>query len=310
MKKGKALEQLVSAIQDHLKNCPDTDIQTNVIFPNISGNNREIDVYVKTRIQGMDFGIAFECKDYKRKVDVSVIDGFITKCSNIKQINKGVIVSTSGFTKAAIQEANNHKIGLFQLNNIPLENIFSPYEIFYTRSKIEIQMPYSIVVEDENNPEHYDNEGNFYYCSTNSEIDPITYMAEILQVCIPNMVVGIQKALSKAKNPSGDLPLTITPPEKMYILDINGNKHIIKELRILIRVHLNTELQNVVRQNVCVDPLKQTSTVKITEYPQKEDASLLLIESKDSLYSAYLKSSDGNVRKTILYPQLIQISTN
>jgi hypothetical protein len=310
MKKGKALEQLVSAIQDHLKNCPDTDIQTNVTFQNLSGNKREIDVYVRTKIQGIDFGIAFECKDYKRKVDVSVIDGFITKCGNIKQINKGVIVSTSGFTKAAIQEANNHKIGLYQLDNIPLEDIFSPYEIFYTRSKIEIQIPYGIVVEDDNNPEHYDSEGNLYYCSTNLEIDPIVYMNGILQMYIPNMVMSIQEVLSKTKRPSDTFPITITPPEKMYILDINGNKHIIKELRISVRVYLNTELQNVVRQNVCVDPLKQAATVKITEYPQKEDASLLLIESKDSPYSAYLKSSDGNVRKTILYPQLIQLSTN
>lgn len=199
MKKGKALEQLVSAIQDHLKNCPNTDIQTNVTFQNLSGNK---------------------------------------------------------------------------------------------------------IVEDNNNSEHYDSEGNLYYCSTNSEIDPIVYMNGILQMYMPNMVMPIQENLSKTQKSSGDLPITITPPEKMYILDINGNKHIIKELRISVRVYLNTELQNVVGQNVCVDPLKQASTIKITEYPQKEDASLFLIESKDSPYSAYLKSSDDNVKKHNFIPSI------
>ena len=49
MKAGKALEQLVVAIQESLKNSPDTLIVANAKLKDRTNLKREIDVYVKTR---------------------------------------------------------------------------------------------------------------------------------------------------------------------------------------------------------------------------------------------------------------------
>ena len=64
MQAGKALEQLVGIIQEHLKDNPDVQIKRNVKLVNRSGNKREIDVFVQTKVNGENIGIAFECKEY------------------------------------------------------------------------------------------------------------------------------------------------------------------------------------------------------------------------------------------------------
>ena len=47
MKAGKALEQLVVAIQEYLKNSPDTLIVPNAKLTDHTGLKREIDVFVR-----------------------------------------------------------------------------------------------------------------------------------------------------------------------------------------------------------------------------------------------------------------------
>lgn len=58
MKKGKALEQLVVAIQEYIKNSPDTLVVPNAKLIDNCGLEREIDVYVQAKVQGGKIGIA------------------------------------------------------------------------------------------------------------------------------------------------------------------------------------------------------------------------------------------------------------
>lgn len=58
MKAGKALEQLLAAIQEYLKDSPDTHITPNARLLNRSGIEREIDVLVQTKVQDLEIGIA------------------------------------------------------------------------------------------------------------------------------------------------------------------------------------------------------------------------------------------------------------
>ncbi len=59
MKAGKALEQLVAAIQEYLGDNPDTHIERNAKLTDNAGLQREIDVFVQTKVQGGKIGIAF-----------------------------------------------------------------------------------------------------------------------------------------------------------------------------------------------------------------------------------------------------------
>ena len=113
MQAGKALEQLVGVIQEHLKDNPDVQIIQNAKLVNRSGNTREIDIFVQAKVNGVDLGIAFECKDFTRKISVQTIDSFATKIHELPQVHKGIIVTTIGYTEGAQKEAEG--LGRHQL---------------------------------------------------------------------------------------------------------------------------------------------------------------------------------------------------
>ena len=130
MKAGKALEQLVAAIQEYLGDNPDTHIECNAKLTDNAGLQREIDVFVQTKVQGGKIGIAFECKDYKSIVQVSVVEAFQSKCNDIPKIHKKIIVASNGFSSGAQSKANLYGIELYQLGNVPFNDIFLPNSYF------------------------------------------------------------------------------------------------------------------------------------------------------------------------------------
>ena len=146
MKAGKALEQIVAAIQEYLKDSPNTRITPNAKLRNRSGIEREIDVFVQTKVQGIEIGIAFECKDYYNKVSVEKVDAFAQKCRELPQINKKVMVTSSSFTAGVKKEAEGQGIELYQLDAIPYDTIFSPYDIYFNILTLENTCMYGIDV--------------------------------------------------------------------------------------------------------------------------------------------------------------------
>ena len=133
MQAGKALEQLVGIIQEHQKEHPDIKVIRNAKLINRSGNKREIDVFVQGKLNGEDIGIAFECKEYSRKITEQTIDAFATKIRELPQINKGIIVTTTGYTKGAQKEAHSHKIGLYLIDDLPLDEIIPSHNFYSAR---------------------------------------------------------------------------------------------------------------------------------------------------------------------------------
>lgn len=96
--KGKSLEELVVFIAS----------STNFfeVFPNIRTSNNEIDALLKTKIGvkpilekflNIDTDILFECKNYKKKVDVTWVGKFHSLLRN-QGCKFGVIFSYEGFT--------------------------------------------------------------------------------------------------------------------------------------------------------------------------------------------------------------------
>lgn len=70
---------------------------------------RQIDVLVRLYEGGKVFStILVECKHYKQKINVKIVDSFIG-CLEDVGADKGIIVSEKGFTKAAINRAHNGK---------------------------------------------------------------------------------------------------------------------------------------------------------------------------------------------------------
>jgi hypothetical protein len=65
---------------------------------------RQLDVTIRTMVAGYKVLIVIECKDEARPVDVGTVGEFASLLRDVKA-NKGVMVSTSGYTSAALEMA-------------------------------------------------------------------------------------------------------------------------------------------------------------------------------------------------------------
>ena len=97
---------------------------------------------------------------------------------------------------------------------------------------------------------------------------------------------------------SGDVPLTITPPDRFYVFDIEGGKHMVKELIISLKVSLKSELQKIIKQSLYINTLKESPVVRISEYKREDGKNFLLVHGNDK-YSAFVKDTDGNYKETL-----------
>ena len=299
MKAGKALEQFVVAIQEYSKDSPDTIIIPNAKLKDNAGLEREIDVFVQTKVHGGKIGIAFECKEYKDKVDIKEVEAFHTKSTDIPGIHKRIIVSSNGFTSGAYTKARFYGIELYQIGDVPFNEILNPFDIFYTQCWAEMCTHYRAIVVDDNNPALYVDNG-VYYCADDNEVDMLGYMAIVLKNSLPSMLPAIHNYLHIQGKLQGEIPLTITPPDKLYVKDVHGYKHIIKELEVDIRVTLNETLQEMAKQSLYSGTTEEIPSIRISEYTRKDGISLLLVHGKNNTYSAFLRDLDGNLRGTNL----------
>lgn len=122
---GKELEKLVRLIQEAFKEVPRTEIIPNYKIKNLHGNPAEIDVLVKLKIQGVTITIAIECKDYKNRVSGEKVNAFNSKCLQIPELNKRIMVSSKGFQSGAFDAAKQFGIKLFELSQVSESEILN-----------------------------------------------------------------------------------------------------------------------------------------------------------------------------------------
>ena len=295
------------AIQEYIKNSPDTLVVSNAKLIDNIGLEREIDVYVQTNVQGGKIGIAFECKDYRGNVDVKEVEAFNSKSLDIPGVHKRIMVASKGFTSGAQAKARHYGIELYQLGAVPLNEILNPFDIFYTQCFVEMDRYYRVIVEDDNNPALYSDNGVFR-CTDDKEVEMITYTVMILKRYMPSMLPSIHNYLHSHGEKQGNIPLTITPTDKLYVLDRYCNKHFVKELQIVIRVTLNEQLQEIAKQSLYIGTTEDIPIIRISEYIREDGINLLLVHGEDNSFGAFLRDKEGNIKKTHLVH--LQKSTN
>ncbi|MEQ1523619.1 MAG: hypothetical protein ABL936_20320 [Aestuariivirga sp.] len=109
-RKGRDLEKFVRSIESILKSNPNAKLQSpGLVLDNATNKNREFDVLI-TIVEGPRSNITgIECRDRKSRIDVSHVEAFVTKCRDCL-INKGVMVSSLGFTKGAVAKGFRHNV--------------------------------------------------------------------------------------------------------------------------------------------------------------------------------------------------------
>lgn len=117
MKKGREYELLTLAIYQALfKRIPGTKAEINKKMKGRSGTYHQIDVYAEIPVGSHIYKTAIECKDYKHKIGMSKMRQFLGLLSDIN-IDKGICVTKTGFTKPAIQLSKSYGVDLIELRH-------------------------------------------------------------------------------------------------------------------------------------------------------------------------------------------------
>ncbi len=299
MQAGKALEHLVAAIQEHLKDNPNAKVTLNAKLPNRSGNIREIDVLVQAKVNGENIGIAFECKDYKQKVTEPIIDAFSTKCRELPQVDKGIIVTTSGFTKGAQKEAKSLKIGLYLIDELPLDEIIPNYK-FWGAKVIAVPQWKELSLHTIVNIAHvsFDPEAKVRYADNDEEVN---FCKEILgAIYTTKFLCELAAKYVEVGRRAYKIGLKFTTSRHLYVKDVNGVKYEIDYVEIPTSVDLKINLCHISSQKKYATP-DDENTVLVSEYKTNlSDSSWVVVESGKEESSFFIKNQDNYYQPSIV----------
>ena len=276
MKKGKALEQLIKGIQKTLSDS--TNVFVNKRLVDVNGLKREFDVVIKSITTNDDMTIVFECKDFstscsKMKVNVGYVDALIGKCLDIPNIDQKIIVSTTGFTEGAIIKAKKHNIQLYNLDEVPYEEIVFAKKVY----RIIPQIRYSTISYHYNNPLPINREDvrmdmNLYNCSDDSIADLTHYFKDFNELIARLFNFSIKNSFGTIK-----LKMRIEVNSLYYTKDCNGNKYLVSMIEIPLKVDFEQDKSEVVRQ---FDYFMDSLEAKSTEVSfQNEERTIVVIET-------------------------------
>jgi hypothetical protein len=97
--KWKQFEKLAANLQQKLS--PEATVMINDrIKGHHSGTLRQIDISIRKTIGQFNLLIVIDCKDYSKPIDVKVVENFLGLVADVRA-NKGALISSNGFTKAA-----------------------------------------------------------------------------------------------------------------------------------------------------------------------------------------------------------------
>lgn len=111
----KYFERIVAAIHY-------AESQGATVIWNDTIQGRQFDVSIRFKFGLHDYLTVIECKNYSKKIPVEKIDAFATKARDAN-VNKAIVVSSSGFQSGCFEVASRHGIKLLTLNEKVDKNI-------------------------------------------------------------------------------------------------------------------------------------------------------------------------------------------
>ena len=136
-RKGRALEKLVAAIERATNNQPHVRIESpGWRIDKRLNRRREHDVLLTVQQAHHTITIAIECRDRGRRVGAPDVEGFQTKCRDTG-VDRGIIVSSTGFRTTALIKAEAHNIECFSLEQAEALDWFLAPGLFVQNRTIE-----------------------------------------------------------------------------------------------------------------------------------------------------------------------------
>lgn len=224
MKAGTQFEKLAERIFAKLVNNPDYEkVEHNV---NLEGKDgpRQIDVLITSQAAGMEIKTIIECKDYKGKVSVGVIDALHSVMQDVNA-NKAVAVSSNGFSSTAISKAK--RLGI---------SLYTAHEALSEKWKVDIEIPILVteISSIDANPsfEAYFDEGTSIHNNSVFHVNDTNILDEFanyLKSLSPEEIAGLKKEGNTL------CPENIKPP--FFIRDSFGGKLDVNNFKITFGIN-------------------------------------------------------------------------
>lgn len=110
-KRTNEFQKLVLLVNEHLSPLSATVTESKMLWERESNIEREIDILIENNIDPYSTLIGIECTAQSRKVSVNQLAAFLEKHKNVG-IHKTVVVAKNGFSKPAINFAENRHVEL------------------------------------------------------------------------------------------------------------------------------------------------------------------------------------------------------
>lgn len=117
-RQGESFHQLVERIQRAVEDRSEVQIESpKFLVDIITKQLREHDIVLTYQMPQWPIVVAIECRDRKRPVGVNQVEEFQSKCASTG-VNRGIIVSSGGFTETAQVKAKHYGIDCFSMDQI------------------------------------------------------------------------------------------------------------------------------------------------------------------------------------------------
>ncbi len=125
----------------------DSEVTESKMLPDsVTGTNREVDIYIESSVAEHTVCICLECRDRKRKADVTWVEEMKSKHERLPT-NALVLISSSGFSKEAQKVALIYGFELLSLKEVSeesIEKLFGNLDALW--SKVFSLIPTKVVV--------------------------------------------------------------------------------------------------------------------------------------------------------------------
>lgn len=253
---GLNFEQLVKDLFDHLSiNEEFTSVEGPRVFLDGKDGKREFDVILRSQVAGIEMLTVVECRDYSKKLDVTHIDGFLSKIEDVNA-NKGVMVSRKGFSKKAIRKAKRVGISLYIAQSQTTDEIASNIK------QLGFSIPVVVSVIDDwdvsTNAIFFANKGTTIHKDALLNIND-RHINDVVRDCVFNKKITIEQS---------DEPQTIRPFDdepRTWIKDSHGLEIEVKEVTLSVQitraVHYFGYVSQLPNSAVLIDQIKEQKTI-------------------------------------------------
>lgn len=115
-KRSNTFQRVVLLVRRHLAQDA-TVTESKMLVDTVTGEHREVDIYLEGTSHGENVAISIECRDHTRRCSIDWIESMRAKHDNLPT-DILILASSSGFTKQAVKKAEHYGIRLLTMEEV------------------------------------------------------------------------------------------------------------------------------------------------------------------------------------------------